>query len=336
MKKTNKILILSLISSIIFAICIYSFNFLLNDVVLLPDQGAAWYYWKLPNPTTITRISAWVPYIIHQGLVWYGLYMLTKSKNKTLGEPNKYNYFLLWTNFIFILLHFVQTYVFYDGIAQDVPVFSSQGSVVVMLVIILIMENSRRGLFFGRKVPLFKDSVKRFSKSHGYIFSWAIVYTFWFHPMVGTAGHILGFFYMFLLMIQLSMAKTTLHFNKYWTLTLEVFVLIHGATVAFIGGSTIWTMFAFGFGLIFIVTQLYGLGLSKAYKIAITSIYVLLALWVYSSFGVPGKTFTDLNEIIRIPIIEYALVFIFVLVFQIPSIFKRKVKEVKEKTPIEK
>ena len=26
---------------------------------LLPDQGASWYYWKLPEPTVWTRVSAW-------------------------------------------------------------------------------------------------------------------------------------------------------------------------------------------------------------------------------------------------------------------------------------
>jgi hypothetical protein len=31
----------------------------LNDVTLLPDRGAAWYEWKLPEPTAWTRLSAW-------------------------------------------------------------------------------------------------------------------------------------------------------------------------------------------------------------------------------------------------------------------------------------
>lgn len=324
MRKSTKIFITAIICSIVFAGAIYFLDFMASDVALLPDQGAAWYYWKLPNPNILTRLSAWVPYLVHQVVVWYLLYKITQMPASI--ELNKYNYMLLGTNFIFILLHFVQTYTLYDGLAQDTPVFSSQGSVIIMLVMILIMENRRRGLFFGLKVPMFKDSTRRVMKVHGFIFSWAIVYTFWFHPMVGTAGHVAGFFYMFLLFIQLSMAKTRLHFNKYWTLTLEVFVLIHGATVAYIGGSPIWTMFAFGFGFLFIVTQLYGLGLTKIYNIGITVGYILLTLWIYSPLGFAGKSFSDINEIIRIPIIEYILVFVFILIFQTPSIVKKIIK----------
>ena len=51
----------------------------------------------------------------------------------------------------FILLHILQTRIWYDGLAQNVSIWSSQGSVVLMLVLILLMENQRRGLFFGKK-----------------------------------------------------------------------------------------------------------------------------------------------------------------------------------------
>ena len=39
-------------------------------------------------------------------------------------------------------------------------------------------------------------------KYHGYYFAWAIIYTFWYHPMEITGGHLLGFFYMFLLLLH--------------------------------------------------------------------------------------------------------------------------------------
>ena len=32
----------------------------------LPDQGTLWYYWKLSNPTWVTRLSAWGLYLVHQ------------------------------------------------------------------------------------------------------------------------------------------------------------------------------------------------------------------------------------------------------------------------------
>ena len=41
-------------------------------------------------------------------------------------------------------LHMVQPQVFFDGLAQDVSIYSSQGSVILLLVVVLLMENRRR------------------------------------------------------------------------------------------------------------------------------------------------------------------------------------------------
>ena len=64
-------------------------------------------------------------------------------------------------------------------------------------------------------------------------------------------------------------------------------------------------MFAFGFGGIFIITQMYGLGLSKIARFALVGVYCAAVVFVYSARGL-GK----LNEIIRIPAIDYLLVFV--------------------------
>ena len=76
-------------------------------------------------------------------------------------------------------------------------------SVVIMVFMIYIMEHKRRGIFFGKPVPLKAvDSVgQTLRKYHGYYFSWAIVYTFWYHPVEITSGHLAGFAYMFLLLL---------------------------------------------------------------------------------------------------------------------------------------
>jgi len=118
----------------------------------------------------------------------------------------------------FILLHFVQTHIWYDGLAQDVSIFSSQGSVIVLLVWVLLMENNRRGMFFGKKLPIKQEIIRFARKYHGYFFAWATIYTFWYHPMVNTSGHLIGFLYMFLLMLQGSLFFTRIHTNRWWTL----------------------------------------------------------------------------------------------------------------------
>ena len=55
-------------------------------------------------------------------------------------------------NLIFMFLHLVETHLLFDGLAQDVPIWTSQGSVILMLVFVLIIENRRRGLFLGKRV----------------------------------------------------------------------------------------------------------------------------------------------------------------------------------------
>ncbi|MFD7659563.1 hypothetical protein ACFV4N_36785, partial [Actinosynnema sp. NPDC059797] len=167
----------------------------LHGVALLPDQGASWYYWKLPEPTSWTRASAWAGYVAHQVVSW-GLiyYAQTRVRRYTTGL-HRVNVVALAVNGGFIALHALQTQVFYDGIAQDVSIFSSQGSVVLLLVAVLLMENRRRGLFFGRPAPIAADVVGFVRRYHGYLFSWAAVYTFWYHPMESTSGHLIGFFY---------------------------------------------------------------------------------------------------------------------------------------------
>jgi len=277
----------------------------LNSIPLLPDQGAAWYYWKLPSPTFWTHFTAWMLYALHQITIWSLIFYAQMRVKKYSVGLHPVNLVALGSNVFFIILHFAQTHFWYDGLAQDVSIFSSQGSVILMLVAILLMENKRRGLFWGRKVPLGKRMISFVRKYHGYIFAWATIYTFWYHPMVNTAGHLVGFFYMFLLLLQGSLFLTRIHVNKYWTIVQEVTVGIHGTLVAVMQGNGIWPMFAFGFGGIFILTQMHGLDLPRWLKWSFTGLYVVVAVLVYR-----GRGLVQLNEIVRIPIIEYLLVFV--------------------------
>ncbi|MFO7721117.1 MAG: hypothetical protein R6W85_11830, partial [Gillisia sp.] len=86
------------------------------------------------------------------------------------------------------MAHLVQTQIWYDGIAQDVSIWSSQVSVIIMLVLILLMEIPRRGLFWGKKIPFSKSITSFVRRYHGYYIAWAVIYTFWYHPMENTSG----------------------------------------------------------------------------------------------------------------------------------------------------
>lgn len=276
----------------------------LSTITLLPDQGAAWYYWKLPEQTVLGRLSAWGFYIAHQVFFWGLIWWATKNRDM-LRNRNKIhvvNIVGLAGTAFFIGLHYLQTALWYDGLAQDTSVFSSQISVIFLLVIVLLMEAPRRGLFFGYGKGWFGGIRQTLIKYHGYYFAWAVVYTYWFHPMETTPGHLLGFFYTFLLLIQGAFVFTRVHTNRWWTAILELSVVIHGVTVAIVAGQEIWPMFLFGFLAIFIVTQLHGLGLSKTVRAVVVLVFVAVVLVFYSDRG-----WINLNEVARIPFIEYAL-----------------------------
>jgi hypothetical protein len=291
--------------SLIFSGLIWWAGQRLASIEHLPDQGASWYYWKLPAPTFWSRATAWGSYVLHQVGFWALIYYGQRRIRKYTTGLYPVNVAALALNAFFIVLHFVQTHIWYDGLAQDVSIWSSQGSVILMLILILIKENPRRGLFWGKKMPFSKRAVQFVRKYHGYIIAWATVYTFWYHPMEPTSGHLIGFFYMFLLLLQGSLFFTRIHVNRWWMLVQEVSVLIHGTLVAVMQGNNLWPMFAFGFGGIFILTQMHGLGLKRWVRWSIAALYVGAALVVYSQLG-----WVRINEIVRIPIIEYILVFV--------------------------
>ena len=165
-------------------------------------------------------------YLLHQVSFWaliaYAQRTAGRNRPRYSNSLRSVNYLALGVNGFFILLHLVQTHLWYDGLAQDVSIWSALGSVVVMLVWVLLMENPRRGLFFGKKIGFPRRLTEVARRYHGYYFAWAIIYTFWYHPMEATGGHLIGFLYMFLPMLQGSLLFTRAHVNRrWWTLAAE-------------------------------------------------------------------------------------------------------------------
>jgi hypothetical protein len=273
--------------SLLFTAVIWWAGQRLTSVPHLPDQGASWYYWKLAEPTFWTRATAWGFYLLHQFALWGLIYYAQTRVKRYVAGLHPMNAVALGVNALFIFLHFIQTHVWYDGLAQDVSIFSSQGSVIVLLVWVLLMENSRRGLLFGQKAPIGQEIIRAARKYHGYVFSWAAIYTFWYHPMENTSGHLIGFVYMFLLLVQGSLFFTRIHTNRWWTFAQEIMVLAHGTLVALMQAGTagFWPMFFFGFLGIFIITQMHGLGLSRRARWALLVAFIGGMLAVYAWRG---------------------------------------------------
>ena len=282
------------------------------------------YPWRLVEHSDMARITAWLGYILHNLTIWALIWYAKREKPKYTNNLHWFNWALISANTLFALLHVAQTQLWYDGLAQDVPEITALGSVAVMLMIIIILETPRRGLIFGKKFKFRHAFTQIVREYHGYLFSWAIIYTFWYHPTENTWGHLLGFFYMFMLFAQSALIFNRNHLNKYWIFFLEVFVLFHGVAVAIFQGQAFWQMFAFGCGAMIVLTQMYGLGLSTWAKRGLAVGFIVITVETYAFMGRLGA----LNEVVRIPIIDYLVIFLlyglFLFINWIVNLFKHK------------
>ena len=314
---------IAILFSIIFTSIIWILGPYLNTFLktLLPDQGASWYYWKLPQRNPTSMIIVWTLYLLHQIGAWTGIYWA--QQNLTGKTPSKiltkYNIFMLSWNTVFMILHLVETHLLFDGLAQDVPIWTSQGSVILMLVFVMIIENRRRGLILGKRVekPLTIQVTGFVRRSHMYIVAWALVYTFWFHPMAVDPQLLSGFMYMFFLFTQMSLAWTWIHLDARWIVFLESYVAIHALIVAVYntiqhGSLEMWPMFFGGFAFMFVFTYQFGLNLSRRVNLSIIGAYLIFLFWLYAPFGY-GRDFEFLMraEFLWIPIILYLLSLVF-------------------------
>jgi len=282
-----------------------------REFELTPRMHPFDYPWKLPDPTAWTRFTAWSLYALHQVGIWYLIYKAQSMKLRYVNGLHRVNVQAFALNIVFVALHIAQTKYTYDGLAQDVHEATAFASVAIMLFVIMIMENDRRGLLFGKRVPIMKGVGESARKYHGYYFSWAITYTFWYHPIEITGGHLMGLFYMMMLFLQGSLFFTRYHTNRWWTFTLEFFMVIHGTTVAVLAiqmNGQGWSQFLFGGLMVFVVTQVHGLSLKVWHKSALIGACVLSAAYYY------GTNTEKLGELTRLFTSRYGAVVVMVIV----------------------
>jgi hypothetical protein len=88
---------------------------------LLPDRGASWYYWKLPDRDVWSMVIVWIFYLGHQFLIWIAIYLgqrdLRGFRSASLWGLPKYCIAVLAVNTVFIFLHLMQTHLWFDGLA---------------------------------------------------------------------------------------------------------------------------------------------------------------------------------------------------------------------------
>ncbi|XP_078483384.1 uncharacterized protein LOC113475452 [Ciona intestinalis] len=302
-----------------------------NDTSIPGRSGAecsgTWYFWKLPpdQVTILTHAIVWLFYCLHQVFIWALIYraQLTVSRRKDGkkygSEMRWFNWSLLGVNAVFHILHLVQTHWTYDGTAQDVAISSSQASVIMMICFILLMEYRDRGFMLMWPNPSSDDKLAKYlrlhpgpiqliRKYHGFIFSWATIYTFWYHPMENTWGHTFGFFHTAIVLLQGSLIYTDMHLNR-------LFIAVQTSNPTVAGGSSLWPIFTFGFGFVLAFTQVFSFPfwkkISPYFRIIPVLIFFTIVLALCGTVvegKEPGQTgFSRIYEMFFIPAEEYMM-----------------------------
>lgn len=263
------------------------------------------YRWISANPVPGARPSAWTGYLAHQLAIWGCIYAAQRSRPAYADGMRPLNWITLAVNAGGVALHYAQTRRYYDGLALDVPEGSSLSSAAFMLMVILAMDSPRRGLLLGLKQVKLPPELIRFTRRyHGYIFSWATVYTFWYHPIDPLPSHLTGLYHMLLLFMQSSLVYTRAHLDPRWTLALEMLAMPHAIITTLQKRSGFAPVFVFGFTGMFVLAQMHGLGLSKQTRLGIGALYGATALTWYAS----QRKLKRLPDVLRIPILEYGVV----------------------------
>ena len=269
------------------------------------------YPWRLVESDALARVTAWCGYALHNTVTWYLIWYAKANKGRFTGTFDKFNWLMAVNHVVFFLLHLLQTHLYYDGLAVDVPEITAMGSMVMMLMVVVILKNPSRGLFWGKRLSVTARLGTILREYHGYMFSWALVYTFWYHPTTDTTGHLWGFFYILLLIWQSVLIFNRGHLNRWWRLSLELLVIPHGAFVAAEQPYGLWSMFVFGFGSVFVLIQMHGLPLHRRTRKALLVVYVVATFCTYALLG----RLAVIHEVLRIPVIYYLVVLFIALPF---------------------
>lgn len=283
----------------------------LSDFTIVGPTEPFIYPWRLSSPSQTARLTAWGGYVAHQLATWAVLWAAQRQGPGFAGHFRWFNWGMLGVHTVFIGLHTLQTQLFYDSLAVDVPEVSALGSVALMLMVVLALEAPRRGLFWGRGRSQPAGMWTALKKSHGTLFTWALVYTFWYHPTEGTAGHLMGFAYLFALLWQSVLLFQRSHLDRRWTLALETLVIPHGVVVAIHQGMGLWPMFAFGFSAIFVITQMHGLRWPNPVRQFVAGVWLIALLAIYVGLD----RLNTWHEVLRIPTLEYGVVGLIALGF---------------------
>jgi hypothetical protein len=287
-----------------------------------PHSGRAGdYRWVAAQAERGARLSAWGGYLLHQFAMWACIYAAQQRRPGYRPALRRLNRVALAVNGVGVALHLAQTRRFYDGLARDVPEGTALGSVAFLLMFTHALEAPRRGVLLGLRQPALPRELVRFARRyHGYIFSWATIYTFWYHPLEPLPAHLGGTLHTLLIFVQSAMLFTEAHRDPRWTLLLELLVLPHAVITTGQNRSGYAAMFTFGFLGVFVLGQMHGLGLSRRVRAAIAVGYTAAVLAWYGGRG----QWRQLHRVLHVPALEYGVVALLVLLTLLLRALRRR------------
>ena len=142
------------------------------------------YPWRLATPDQMAQLTAWLGYSFNNLSAWLVIWLARRQQPSFSDRFNRYNWSMITIHILFAALHLLQTHLWYDGLARDVPEITALGSVALMLMVVLILENPRRGILLGWRAPFSRRLVSVVKEYHGYLFTWALTYTFWYLSLI--------------------------------------------------------------------------------------------------------------------------------------------------------
>jgi hypothetical protein len=125
---------------------------------------------EYPFRLSVAQYSAWFFYIPHQLLQFYIIYNARKH-SKWSPSLNVYAKQMFLLNFVFVVLHFIQSHLWYDGLAGSFPEISTLFAGVSSLLAPFIFQMKNRGVAFHWKTdnPSLLEFFQLFKEYHGYL-----------------------------------------------------------------------------------------------------------------------------------------------------------------------
>jgi hypothetical protein len=274
------------------------------------------YPFRLAVRTIPSAVTPWLCYIPHQAGQWFILFKAKQAKKR--GELqwtdsdvwNPYAWAMFQWNLFFVFVHVLQTQYFYDGLAATFPEISTLFAGVSSILVAFVFEVRRRGFAFTWTPSAWRESLFEladiFKQYHGYLACFGITLTFWYHTMESTFAHLTGFIHIFLLLWQSSLIYQKSHRNRYWTLLLEMWILLHGSVVAYYQGileGGLHLMFLTSFTFLFIMGPMWGIPFIKRFTdedpkrknfrviLLLIPTLITFSIWCVYKFNAIGKLY---------------------------------------------